>query len=156
MMRGGWLSNLALLLVSVLLPVASAGASDRSIVATVQATHTEATLFDIHFHSSQLGWAVGSGGTLLKTVDGGKRWKKISSGPSVLLANVYFRDDKQGWVIGANGTIRTSRDGGTTWASQAIDTQAPLYGITFPSPTKGWIVGGNGTILHTNDGGASW
>ena len=111
--------------------------ADVPVAVTLQPTPSEATLFGLHFRSARLGWAVGSGGTILKTVDGGKRWKKITSSPAVLLTNVFFIDDKQGWVTGASGTIRMSRDGGETWIPQAVDTQVPLYGVAFASPKLG-------------------
>ncbi len=110
----------------------------------------------LYFHTPQLGWAVGSGGTILKTVDGGKKWKKVVSGTTASLSAVFFFDEKQGWAVGANGTIRRSQDGGNTWHQQLVDTQVALYGLSFVSPSEGWVVGGNGTILHTKDGGTHW
>ena len=154
MMRGS-LYGVSVLFAS-LLSLSPLRAAETPVAVTLQPTHSEATLLGLHFRSPRLGWAVGSGGTILKTVDGGKRWKKISLGTTVLLTNVFFLDDKQGWVTGASGTIRMTRDGGETWTSQAVDAQVPLYGVTFASPKLGWIVGGSGTILHTKDGGATW
>ena len=69
----------------------------------------------LYFHRPQLGWAVGSGGTILKTVDGGKKWRKIASSTTASLSAVFFLDEKQGWIVGANGTILRSHDGGNTW-----------------------------------------
>ena len=100
-------------------------AADASLAVTLQSSHTEATLLGLAFRTPQLGWAVGSGGTILKTTDGGKRWKKISSGTSALLTNVYFLDQKRGWAIGANGTIRRSMDGGESWTAQMVEPFRP-------------------------------
>jgi photosystem II stability/assembly factor-like uncharacterized protein len=88
--------------------------ADSPLTITPQVSHTEAILMGLYFHTPQLGWAVGSGGTLLKTVDGGKRWKKVVSGTTASLSGVFFLDEKQGWAVGANGTIRQSQDGGNT------------------------------------------
>jgi photosystem II stability/assembly factor-like uncharacterized protein len=82
------------------------------VTVAMQKSGSEATLLGMFFHDHQLGWAVGSGGTILKTIDGGHKWKKVSSGTSSLLTAVYFRDAQRGWVVGANGTVRTSKDGG--------------------------------------------
>ena len=89
---------------------------------------------------------MGSGGTILKTIDGGKKWKKVVSGTTASLSGVFFLDEKQGWAVGANGTIRRSQDG-KYLASQLVDTRVALYGLSFVSPSEGWVVGGNGTIL---------
>ena len=58
--------------------------ADPPLTITPQVSHTEAILMGLYFHTPQLGWAVGSGGTILKTVDGGKKWKKVVSGTQSL------------------------------------------------------------------------
>ena len=83
-----------------------AASPDARVTVAMQKSGSEATLLGLFFHDPQLGWAVGSGGTILKTVDGGRKWKKVSSGTSALLTAVYFRDARRGWVLGANGTVR--------------------------------------------------
>lgn len=130
--------------------------AEAQVSVTMQKSGSEATLLGMFFRDAQLGWAVGSGGTILKTTDGGKKWKKVASGTTALLTAVYFQDARHGWVVGANGTVRMSQDGGETWTPKIVSSQAPLYGIAFATPTKGWLVGGNGTILQTADGGATW
>ena len=88
-----------------LLCTGTAGAASPEIKATVamQTSGSAATFLGMFFHDSQLGWAVGSGGTILKTIDGGRKWKKMSSGTTALLTAVNFRDARRGWVVGANG-----------------------------------------------------
>ena len=93
----------------------------------------------LYFHKPEQGWAVGSGGTILKTVDGGKKWKKMVSGTTASLSAVFFFDEKQGWAVGANGTILRSQDGGNTWHQQLVETQVPFYGISFVSASEGWV-----------------
>ena len=114
---------------TMVLPCADAWPGSPVLSAEPQLTKTEATLLGLQFHTSQLGWTVGSGGIILKTVDGGKRWKKVASGTSLLLTNVLFLDAKRGWVIGSNGTVRTSTDGGESWKPVTVGTEVPLYGL---------------------------
>lgn len=83
----------------------------------------------VYFRDAKLGWAVGSGGTVLKTIDGGQKWKKQTSGTPMQLTGVFFVDDTHGWIIGVNGTVRHTVDGGATWKPQPIDTQAAIYGL---------------------------
>ena len=105
-------------MLAVLLCASTSWAADSPLTITPQESHTEATLMGLYFRTPQLGWAVGSGGTMLKTVDGGKKWKKVVSGTTATLSGVFFLDEKQGWAVGANGVIRRSQDGGITWHSQ--------------------------------------
>ena len=79
--------------------------ADSPLTITPQLSHTEALLMGLYFRTPQLGWAVGSGGTILKTIDGGKKWKKVTSGTAASLSADFFFDEKQGWASGENGTI---------------------------------------------------
>ncbi|MBC7839500.1 MAG: hypothetical protein H7Y39_12800, partial [Nitrospiraceae bacterium] len=106
---------LALVTLMPLLCASPSWTADSSLTITPQTSHTEALLMGLYFRRAEQGWAVGSSGTILKTVDGGKKWKKIASGTTASLSAVFFFDEKQGWAVGANGTILRSQDGGNTW-----------------------------------------
>ena len=67
-------------------------AADNTPVTTVQKSGTEATLMGVHFRDAKMGWTVGAGGTILKTADGGRRWKASPSGTNAILAGVFFSD----------------------------------------------------------------
>ncbi|MGB4893571.1 MAG: hypothetical protein WBO94_03625, partial [Nitrospira sp.] len=71
---------------------AEATSPESRATVAMQKSGSEATLLGMFFHDPQLGWAVGSGGTILKTTDGGRKWKKLSSGTTSLLTAVYFQD----------------------------------------------------------------
>ncbi|HEY6288659.1 MAG TPA: YCF48-related protein, partial [Nitrospiraceae bacterium] len=109
-----WVSSLSrgeclvVVVLATLLYATPSWTADSPLTITPQVSHTEAILMGLYFHTPQLGWAAGSGGTILKTVDGGKRWKKVVSGTTASLSGVFFFDEKQGWAVGANGTIRRS------------------------------------------------
>ena len=58
-----------------------------------------------------IGWAVGQGGTVIKTEDGGKTWEPRESGTSEWLNSVAFAGDgRNGWIV-APGTILFTNDG---------------------------------------------
>jgi photosystem II stability/assembly factor-like uncharacterized protein len=103
------------------------------------------------------GWAVGNGGTILATQDGGEHWtlQKSPTPPNVSLHGVIFASDgRRGWAVGTGCTILSTTDGGGVWkATQPCD--AALTGVAF-SGRLGWVVGANGTILRTADGGEKW
>ena len=103
-------------------------------------------------------WAVGGGGTILATADGGKSWAAQTSGTRADLLSVQFQSDGQhGWAVGDHGTILATADGGKSWAAQTSGTRADLLSVQFqPDGQHGWAVGFYGTILATADGGKSW
>ncbi len=125
-----------------------------------QNSGTTDNLRDIYFLNANTGWAVGEGGTILKTTNGGTTWvtQKIIS--NAFLIGCYFVDSNTGWVSGDAGVFKTT-DGGATWSPQT----GP-YGLTkvyFNDKNNGWTVGGRdgstpyiGDIFKTTDGGITW
>jgi photosystem II stability/assembly factor-like uncharacterized protein len=122
--------------------------------AAVQAP--QQTLFGAAFASESLGLIVGGGGTILRSVDGGRVWSPQISGSRALLEDVAFADSMVAVAVGSFGTILRSDDGGVTWATVPSDTRQHLRGIAFADPTQGIAVGMYGTVLRTADGGRSW
>ena len=115
-------------------------------------------LTGVTFVDPRDGWAVGAGGTILHTGDGGATWVAQTAPPATPdLTGVTFVDPRDGWAVGAGGTILHTGDGGATWVAQTAPPATPdLTGVTFVDPRDGWAVGAGGTILHTGDGGATW
>lgn len=60
-------------------------------------------------------WAVGAGGDILATRDGGKTWTPQATRTSDWLIGVSFSDPRHGWMVGARGAILATSDGGRTW-----------------------------------------
>jgi hypothetical protein len=77
-----------LLVFPLVFAVPSVVVAEPQVKAAPQKTGTEVTLMSVYFRDANLGWAVGSGGTVVKTVDGGQKWKKQASGTSVQLTGV--------------------------------------------------------------------
>lgn len=75
-------------------------------------------MVDAHFIDADLGWAVGEGGTVLRTTDGGRRWTRHHIGASGTLSHVRFADAQTGWILGPEQSWST-RDGGVRWTRQA-------------------------------------
>jgi putative cell wall-binding protein len=58
------------------------------------------------------GWAVGDGGTIIRTTDGGATWTACTSPTSASLYDVEFvRGTTTGWAVGASGTVVKTTDG---------------------------------------------
>jgi photosystem II stability/assembly factor-like uncharacterized protein len=110
----------------------------------------------VFFISTTVGWAVGDGGFVFKTTDGGATWVAQVSTVNVNLYDVFFSDATHGWAVGAGGTIIATTDGGTTWAAQTSGVATTLNSVYFISNTNGWVVGDGGVILVTTNGGGTW
>jgi len=118
--------------------------------------------------SDRVAWASGTGGTVLRTVDGGRTWRSV--GPPDT-ADLQFRDieafDADHAVALAIGEGELSRvyvtdNGGRTWAETFRNTDPAAFydcvaffdrrhGLALSDP-----VGGKFRILSTKDGGRSW
>lgn len=120
-----------------------------------QTSGTSENLFGVYFVDSNIGWAVGTGGTILKTTNGGTSWSAQESGTVNRLDDVHFINNTTGWAAGFKGTVLKTSDGGTSWISQDTGTGADFFGVHFVDENTGWVVG-RYTILKTIDGGANW
>jgi photosystem II stability/assembly factor-like uncharacterized protein len=122
----------------------------------VQTSGTTSGLNGVSFVDANTGTAVGAGGTIVHTTDGGSTWTAQTSGTTSNLFGVSFVDASSGTAVGDNGTILHTADGGTTWTAQTSGTTNGLYGVSFVDANTGTAVGSSGTIVHTTDGGSTW
>ncbi len=78
---------------------------------------TRTTLTSVAFIDERTGWAVGHGGIVIGTRDGGENWTLLSGriGGKDALFSVWFSDDTHGLVVGPYGYAARSSDGGATW-----------------------------------------
>ncbi len=128
---------------------------------TQQTTETDPLrqgLQSVYFVDQQRGWAVGEGGAILATSNGGKDWLIQNSGTQYRLSAVQFlADGLRGWTVGDNGTILTTSNAGRDWLPQSSGTQNWLLSVQFlDDGQRGSAVGLNGTILTTNNAGNDW
>jgi len=105
---------------------------------------------------AQSATAVGAGGTILRTDDGGDTWTPQDSGTHNPLSGVSLVDDCTGTVVGAAGTILRTDDCGNTWNAQDSGTSVNLSGVFTVDANTAFAVGAQRTILRTDDGGAGW
>jgi photosystem II stability/assembly factor-like uncharacterized protein len=131
-------------------------------------TGSDAGLRGLSAVDADVAWASGSGGTVLRTTDGGRTWASV--GPPDT-ADLQFRDveafDARHAVVlsiglGDSSRIYRTSDGGRTWALTFRNTDAaafydclaffdPLRGIAMSDPVDGRF-----RVLATRDGGRSW
>lgn len=110
----------------------------------------------------QRGIAVGQGGLLMASSDGGVNWgPMLLKLPTEVLANLDFHAvhcvGDHVWVVGRPGSVLLhSANNGASWKLRKTGQPLPLCGIHFFDEKRGWAVGELGTILATTDGGQSW
>src|SRR2546423_578306 len=71
--------------------------------------------------STSICYAVGDGGTLLATTDGGQTWTGESqgSGTSHSLNGIVCPSTSMCYAVGGGGTLLVSKDGGQTWTDES-------------------------------------
>lgn len=126
----------------------------------LQTSNTTANLNDVQFINTDTGFAVGVGGVLRKTFDGGQTWTNpVVSGSTYDFNSVYFTDAVNGIIVGVynfyNGfAIRTTSGGG--YFGVPVTMASKLNKVVFSSPQIGYAVGNGGVIYKTTNAGAGW
>ncbi|GAA0755171.1 YCF48-related protein [Ideonella azotifigens] len=112
---------------------------------------------NIWFLDAKIGWAVGSAGQILKTIDAGATWQAQRSGVDSTLLQVVFADANNGWVFGDGATLLHTTDGGQHWIQQALGLQS-LHDYDHQlvvSDAQHALLSGNESRV-TADGGEHW
>lgn len=135
---------------------------------TPQASHSTASLRGVAAVSDQVVWASGTGGTFLRTTDGGATWRpSIVPGAEALdFRGVQAVDGRTAWLMssgaGDKSRIYRTTDGGEHWTLLFTNPDAKGFfdGIAFRDAKHGAIAGdpvdGQMTVLTTEDGGQNW
>jgi photosystem II stability/assembly factor-like uncharacterized protein len=102
------------------------------------------------------GWAVGAYGTIRRTNDGGRTWRRQTSGTQRPLYGLAAADVRSAWAVGEDGLILRTTDSGRTWRRQDSRTDRSFFAATAVSGSTGWAVGARGVVRLTTDGGRTW
>ena len=113
-------------------------------------------LYSVQYYNTNVGFAVGEYGTILKTTNGGKDWRLQNSGTTNTLTKVFFIDSLYGTVVGDSGTILHTKNGGKTWEAQSSGVKTFLNCVSFANRSIGFVVGEDSTVLYTSDEGITW
>lgn len=122
---------------------------------------TNADLNSICFVDENTGFAVGSPGLILKTIDGGILWSVFYTGTNAGISSVCFIDTQIGFCTAFDfntdqAELLKTENGGETWEIQTINTQSILSQILFIDPDIGFLIGEEGVIFKTINGGLNW
>jgi photosystem II stability/assembly factor-like uncharacterized protein len=97
---------------------------------TAQTSGSTTTLNDVSCPSTTTCIAVGNGGTILATTNGGTTWSSKVSGTTNTLNGVICPSATQCVAVGESGTIVKTTDGGNTWSSKPSPTANSLRGVS--------------------------
>ena len=91
------------------------------------------TLRSVYFIDGANEWAVGEGGVILATTDGGETWTQQTSTITTALNSIIFTSPSTGWAVG--GSELYTSDGGLHWNTQRGCTISIAYGVHFAFTT---------------------
>ncbi len=118
------------------------------------------TLYSVTFVNQQTAWASASGGTLIKSTDGGNLWQVVTLPKRTYAQALFFLNQERGWtggqVTGQSSALLATSDGGRTWSTQLEDSIGDFQTIVFANEQQGWTTGQGSSIWHTSNGGSSW
>lgn len=97
------------------------------------------------------GFAVASGGRIIKTTNSGNTWVLQNSGTVKDLRAVSFSNNiiDTGYIVGDSGLVLMTVNGGSNWTALTSGTSAQLNDIAIKDG-EGFIVGNTGVILHVS------
>ncbi len=127
---------------------------------------TTASLRGLHVVDTEAAWASGSGGTVLRSLDGGLHWEvlTIPGAEDLDFRDVHAWDRNRALVLSAGLPARAYRtdDGGQTWRLTYNNETPGVFfnSMAFWDASRGIAVGdpinGRFLLISTDDGGESW
>ncbi len=125
----------------------------------LQTTALKAHLQDIAAWDDKRAVAVGNGGVVIVTADGGNTWREMPA-PLSKISNKLLRvkalPNGHAWAVGEMSAVLESEDYGHTWQRRRDEQDVAWNDIAFANEANGWVVGEAGRMLHTQDGGKTW
>lgn len=124
-------------------------------------TNTYSTDFNknfsgLYFLNSLTGFAVGSSGSIIKSIDSGKTWTS-SVVDTVNYKSVKFDPmNSNGYACGTSGKIIKTTNSGSTWINISPAGITNLNSICPVSSSKIFCVGNSGTIYYSSNAGTNW
>ena len=123
---------------------------------------TRTTLTAVMFVDPKRGWAVGHGGLVLATRDGGEHWQ-VQFGRQEAensLFSVWFSDPLHGIAVGPFGYAIATVDGGRSWSVRPVgegeDAERHLNGIFAGNHGRLVVAAESGSVFISDDGGTVW
>ena len=113
-------------------------------------------ILDYAFVDDSRGWAVGQGGTVLATVDGGINWNGQPSGTTLDLSQAVFPNALAGWVTSEFGELLRTADGGASWRRVSYGRNDFVLALGASDADTAWVTTTLGAGFVTHDAGSTW
>lgn len=161
------------LLLTCSLVVFGCASSDRdssppTLTATEQESGTTELLIGLSPVSERVVWASGTGGTFVRTTDGGTTWKTgtVPGADSLQFRDVHAVSADTAYLLsigpGAQSRIYKTTDGGESWTRPFTNTNPEAFfdcmgfwdaehGLAFSDAVDGSFI-----VIKTADGGKTW
>jgi photosystem II stability/assembly factor-like uncharacterized protein len=135
---------------------------------TLHASGVTTRLRGVSAVSGTTAWASGASGTVLRTLDAGVTWERLTVPESAALdfRDVDALDARTAWVLsigpGEASRIYKTIDGGVRWEQQFVNREPKAFfdGMAFWDADHGLAVSdsvdGRFVIIRTEDGGRTW
>ncbi len=117
---------------------------------------TDKALYAVSFAENDFGCAVGEGGVIATTEDGGEHWTVQKSPVAEDLRAVSFGNRNVACAAGLKGTLLMTYDGGRSWTRKDVGYGESLFAAAMISAQEAWVVGERGIMLSTEDSGRTW
>ena len=121
------------------------------------------------FVDPMVGFAMGNGGTLFRTSNGGANWSKIKEFTNYNLDQAAFLDGSTGYVVGERSLVDSeggltyytkvflTTDGGLSWSKVLeLDSAGTVTGIAALSESTVVVSFNNKGVLRSGDKGRPW
>ncbi len=160
-------ARIALLAAAVALATPGPARAQAPVVSEQQ-SGTRSLLQAVHAVDPTTVWASGTGGTVLRTIDGGSIWQRrtVPGAERLEFRGVFATSATEAWILSAGNDsgsrIYHTIDGGITWQRQFVNTDSAAFfdciaffdrkhGVAFSDASHGRT-----NILATSNGGATW
>ena len=123
---------------------------------------TTTTLTAVRFIDAERGWAVGHGGMVLATLDGGETWAALAGKPAgtEILFSIHMDGADRGLAVGSYGLALRTVEGGRRWGevdlAQGEDGERHLNHILAAGPDVLLVAAEGGTVFRSQDRGNTW
>ncbi len=146
---------------ALMLTEARAAADDKAITEAERlvAEGADKPLLDLSFVNEREGLVVGAFNLALKTSDGGKTWRSISTHlPNPRGAHLYAvaRDGQQVLVAGEQGVVLHSPDGGAHFERLSTPYAGSFFNVCVEASGAWLLAGLRGQVWRSLDAGRTW
>lgn len=121
---------------------------------SVQTSPTAQNLYGVSSLDANTWVAVGDGGTIIRSGNGGITWTSVTSPVADALRGVSMHGNF-GLAVGISGRVARSTNSGLSWVEVTRPTTRNLYSVSI-GDVMTVAVGHEGTILVSTDNGLTW